>query len=275
MRMTPLRAAALALALAASHAALAGCITTPTTKIEQGQVMTTGKEAYDTFFEAVRTTREEAMKAEAQAAEARAALCRSLGLTPDASADATLEAARARAAKLREGGVLLHLQLTPEVKLVRATGRAKVNEEDQGVLTAVEESAKGSLAVSKQLSGLSGRAGELDKKRSTLEQELQAAFADVSGAQRRDVQRELEASARVLEEAANAGDKHAGLASKFVLDLASAVETGGAAGAGRKAPGRPAARPRGGGKPAAGTGSRPPPAQPPKPKPSGGDDFEP
>jgi hypothetical protein len=274
MRMTSLRAAALAFALAASHAALAGCITTPATKIEQGQVMTTGKEAYDTFFEAVRATREEATKAEAQATEARAALCRSLGLTPDANADATLEAARARAAKLREGGVLLHLQLTPEVKLVRATGRAKVNEEDQGVLTAVEESAKGSLAVSKQLSGLSGRAAELDKKRSTLEQELQAAFADVSGAQRRDVQRELEAAARVLDEAANAGDKHAGLASKFVLDLATAVETGGAAAAPRKPPGRPAARPSGGGK-APGAASRPPPAQPPKPKPSGGDDFEP
>jgi hypothetical protein len=272
----PLRAAAIALALAALPAALTSCIVTPTSQIEQGQAISTGNEAYDAFLQAVRATREEAIKAEAQAADARAELCRSLGLEQGASAAATLEAARARAAKLREGGVLLHLQITPEVKLIRASGRAKIDDADQGVLTAVEESAKSSLAVSKQLSGLADRAAELEKKRSALEQETEAAFADASGARRRDVRRELEASARVLAEAANAGDKQAGLASKFVLDLAVAVETG--AGAGPRAPaGRPSARPRGGGKPAR-TGAGTPttkPAQPPKPKPAGGDDFEP
>lgn len=275
MMSTIARAAALA-ALALATPACFLFSSTPLTEIEQGRTMTTGKAPYDSFFQEVRAAHEEASKAESQAQGARAGLSRALGLAESADAAAALDAARARAAKLKDGGVLLHLQITPEVKVVSAVGKkARLADEDKGVLTAVEESAKSSLTASKQLMALAGRAAELDRKRASLEQELGTAFADVSGAQRHDVQRELDAAGRLLSEARGAGDLHAALTSKFVLDLAVAVETGAAAGAPRDGKKRPA----GGGAAARPAGGRPagaPPAQPPKPKPAGGgDDFEP
>lgn len=279
MMSTIARAAVLA-ALALATPACFLFSSAPLTEIEQGRTMTTGKAPYDTFFQEVRAMHEEASKAESQAQGVRAGLSRALGIAESASSAAALDAARARAAKLKDGGVLLHLQITPEVKLVSATGKkGKLADEDKGVLTAVEESAKGSLTVSKQLMDLAGRAAGLDKKRASLEQELEAAFADASGAQRRDVQRELEAAGRLLSEARDAGDHHAALTSKFVLDLAMAVETGAAPGATRDEKKRPGGRPAGGASAARPAGGRPagtPPAQPPKPKPAGGgDDFEP
>jgi len=280
------RAAALALAvLAPATVALPGCFLfakdTTASRIEQGEAVTTGKEPYDAFFAAVRAAREESRKAEAQAAEARVSLSRSLGLQDTATASAALEAARARATKLLEGGVRLHLQITPEVKLISGVGRrTRLEDADKPVLTALEESAQGSLAISKKLSETASRTAELEKQRSALAGEADKAFADAPEGKRRDIMRELEAAARVIADASKTNGDQAARASKFVLDLAMAIETGGADG--KRAPGGPAARPQGGGRSGAGTSagastSRPatPPSKP-APKPAGGgDDFEP
>ncbi|MCC6556304.1 MAG: hypothetical protein IT372_25365 [Polyangiaceae bacterium] len=275
----PARCRALLLALALLPPLASGCATTRVSRsqIEQGQAITTGKEPFDAFFQAVRTVREEALKAEDDAAGARAGATRMLGLSSTASAGEAIAAARARAAKLREAGVTLHLDLTPEPRLVSASGKVKIDASVRTVLDALEESAKGSLAVSRKLDELAARASELQKQRRALEAESPSAFTD---AKRRDeVKREIAAAERVLAEAADQSSKQAALASKFALDLAQAVETGAGAGdARRPASSRPAAaKPAPGGRKPPPSGARPAaPPPPPRPKPSGGgDDFEP
>lgn len=257
------RALALALTLLPPLAPALGCASTQGSQIEQGQAITTGKEPYDTFFQAVRDLRKEALTAESETASARSGAARALGIKGEADASAAIEAARAMAAKLRDEGVLLHLELTPEAKLVSANGKVKIKEEDRGVLDALEASARSSLAASRGLDELAGRAVELQKKRSALLAQSQAAFSDAP--ERGDeVNREMAAAERVLAEATDLTRKHAALASKFALDLAFSLETG------ASEPRRPGGRkgPASGDRPAA-----PAPAKPPKP--AGGDDFEP
>ncbi|AKT43428.1 hypothetical protein [Chondromyces crocatus] len=258
-------------ALSLALGAVTGCSTPSRTRIEQGSQVTTGSAPYDAFFQEVLATHEETREAETLASGARAGLSRSLGLQEAASREVVLDAARARAAKLREEGVLLHLQLTPEVKVVRAGGKKGLDDDGKEILDALEASAKGGLSVSKQLDQLASRVTELERKRAELDQELSMAFASAPSSQRREVQRELDAAGKVLAEAKEGTDLQAALVSKFVLDLAIAVETGASPGEARGDTKRSGARPTG--RPAPRRGG-PPAAQPP-PKPAGGsDDFE-
>ncbi|WP_159397827.1 hypothetical protein [Sorangium cellulosum] len=275
-RARRLRAAALALLLAAAHAPLLGACAAQASQLEQGRALRTGKPPYDEFFEAARALREESLRAEELAGAARVELARALGLDPRAAGDAALvdEAARARAAELRASGVALHVDLVPEARLVRG-GRA-LGAEDRSLIEAVEACLKSSLAASKKLGELSKRAAELEKKRAELAAESTEALAD--DPRYREVKRELEAAERVLAESGALADRHAGKASKLVLDLVLAIDAGaGAVPARRSAASRAPARPAAAGAKApsrrggsAGAAPKPPP-QPPR----GGDDFDP
>lgn len=262
MRTLSIAAITLSLALPGCFASLSSS----SSQIEQGQAITTGKEPYDAFLEAVRGVREESLSAETEAAGAREEVTKSLGLPGEASAREAVEATRARAAKLKEGGVLLHLEIIPEAKVVKAARRSKIGADDQKLFDALEASVKRSLEVSKKLGELAARVAELRKKRDALASDLETAFSD-DRSHRGEMKRELEGADRVLSEAMNLSDKHAGLASKFAIDLALAIETG----AGQR---RGASRSRSRGRQ---PGRTRPPAAAAKPpaKPSGGDDFEP
>ncbi|WP_437620816.1 hypothetical protein [Sorangium sp. So ce1151] len=272
-----LRGAALALLLVAPHAPLLVACGAQVSQLEQGRAIRTGKQPYDEFFEAARALREESLKAEELAGEAQGELARALGLDPRSTGDATLEATRARAAKLREAGVVLRVELVPEARLVSARGGRALDAEDRSVIEAVEVSLKGSLAASKQLSELSRRAAELEKKRASLAATSDEALA--SDPQRREVKRELEAAERVLAEAGAVADRHAGRASKLALDLVLAFDSG-AAPAPRRATSRPSPRQPAGsarGSPQRGSsaGAAPRPPKPPPPPSHDGDDFDP
>jgi hypothetical protein len=261
-----IRVAAFAMALLAP--ALGGCVT-QTTQIEQGRAISTGKQPYDQFFEAVRALREASLHAKQEVVDARANLARTLGLDARVDAEAAVEAAHARAGKLRESGVLLHLELTPDAKLVSTKGRGAVQRDEKDVIEAVEASVKTSLVVSQRLGEISKRAAELESKRSALRAESDVIFAN--DPKRRQVARELAAAGPVLTEAGALGDRYAGIASKFVLDLAHAVETG--ADPGSSGPASRAATPRG--SPRRPIGSAAAPKRGPAPQQRGGDDFDP
>ncbi|WP_437673336.1 hypothetical protein [Sorangium sp. So ce131] len=270
-----LRAAALALLLAAPQAPLLGACAAQTSQLEQGRALRTGNPPYDEFFEAARALREESLKAEEHAGAARAELARALGLDPGAAGDAAaLEVTRARAADLRASGVALHVELVPEARLVSARGGRALGAEDRSLIEAIEACLKSSLAASKRLGELSMRAVELEKKRAALAAESTKALAD--DPRRRQVKREIEAAEQVLAESGALADRHAGKASKLVLDLVLAVDTGaGAAPARRSAASRAPARPSAPGAKApsrrgSGAGAAPKP-----PPPRGGDDFDP
>lgn len=267
-------ASALLVALGLSGAA---CLPAKPTRIQQGQAVTTGNAAYDKFFQQVLDARADAAKAEKDTEEAQTELARSLGLDPKTAApDEILERIAEQAKKLRDKGVLLHLNLTPEAELV-STVKRPLEPSGEDIVKAVEASAKQWLALIKRTDKLSIRAASLQKQRNDL---LNRAPGEL-GPGSDDVVRELEASQAVLDDVASRGSEQAGASSKFILALAAAVETGGVGGKGApRVATTPPAKSGGGGKPqgkapSSSSGPTSPasvPARKPKPK---SDDFEP
>jgi len=275
--------------------------------VEQGEAYSTGNADYDAFFKEVVETHALAQKAQDEQGAAREPLTKALGLKAKADVEETVEAAQTRAKKLHDSGVSLHLQLTPEPRMLAVQGGAPIGSDGEELIKAVEESTRTSIELSKKLGALPDKCAELEKKRADLRARSQEAFKAERPVKRREIDRELDAAADVLADASSQSTKYAGNASKFVLDLARAVETGGAAAAlaeasakartaavaptVKPAPGRwrgapppkpgasatpPPTPPKG--IPPRGTAAAerptPPPARPTKPA-SGGDDFEP
>ncbi|WP_437732296.1 hypothetical protein [Sorangium sp. So ce1335] len=270
-----LRAAALALLLVATQAPLLAACAAQPSQLEQGRALRTGRQPYDELFQATRELREASLKAEELAGAGQAELARALGLDPRSGGDATLEATRARAAKLRASGVRLRVELVPEARLVSARGGRSLDEDDRKLIEALEASLKSSVAASKQLGELSRRAAELEKMRASLAATSAEALA--GDPRRREVKRELEAAERVLAEASALAERHAGRASKLALDLVLALDTvAGPARRGAPAQRPPPRRPAGSAKAPPQRGSTAGDAPKPPPPPShDGDDFDP
>ncbi len=286
MRMTHVHRVVLAALL------LAGC-GGPEPRVARGEAITTGNMAYDDFFNAVRDLRAEALEAPKDERAPYAKLTRVLGLDPASPASQTVGESGARAKKLaQEHGVQMHLELAPEARLIAAKGKGDPGRDADALVKAMEEAARSSLDMRRRLESLAARAGDLEKRRVDLRAEAPAAFREASTSTRAEVLAELDAAAAVLEASGDAANRSAGAVSRFVVDLAQAVETGGAAAApdaGRsgRGPRRPAATaptspppvavasaPPKPARPAAAPGPAPSPP-PKKKKPKGGDDFEP
>lgn len=263
----------------------AGCAT-PSARITLGQVYATGNAPFDQFFNEVCEVRTEALAAEGAERASHAPLIQALGLEPQTPSAEAVDVVAARAKKLRDAGVLLHLEITPEPKLLVAKGRSDLGPEGDVLLKSMEGAARTSLDTRKRLAELLARTRTLMKRRIELRAEAPAAFRAAPQARRDDIIVELDAAAEVLAHAADAADQVAGAASKFAIELAQAVETG-AEQPGRQ--GHAAAPPRKQGQAVAGPppvkrpapsaasppAAAPPAAAPPHKKPKGGDDFEP
>ncbi|MEO5726114.1 MAG: hypothetical protein ABI134_29865 [Byssovorax sp.] len=278
----------------------AGCAK-PSPRVARGQAVATGQATYDDFFQAVLTLRAEGQKAREDAAEARAALIAMLGLEAKASVTLAVSEAELRAKKLREAGVVFHVDLVPDARVVAAKAKGVVNLEADDLAKAAEASTKSAITLSQRLGAVSARAAELEKIRTDLRAQAPATFRSEPQARRDEITLELDASAAVLTEASDSGERWGGVAAKFALDLARALETSGGADASPGKPGKgvapkpptppppvvaatrppppspakapepaPAKKP-----PAAAPAPAPAPAKPPAKKPKGGDDFEP
>lgn len=249
-------AAVLACALACGLACGAAACAAPaaSTRIERGEKVTTGDQAFDAFFREVEEVKAEAEKTGADAAAAAKPLTDAIGAPSKGTPPP--EVVRAEAKKLQIDGTLLHLDLVPEAKLVTS---AKLDEPSEKILEGAEQAAKGSLAVARRGAEILLRIADLERRRVELVDKAKLVFTDAT--QRSAVSLELVAAAGVLETARQAAEKHAGAASRLALDLAVAMETGAGSGAtARKPIARPGARP-------GGTGV----SAPAKPK---GDDFD-
>lgn len=277
----------------------------PSPRVARGQTVATGQATYDDFFQAVLTLRAEGQKARDDAAEARAALIAMLGLETKASVTLAVSEAELRAKKLREAGVVFHVDLVPDARVVAAKAKGVVNLEADDLARAAEASTKSAITLSQRLGAVSARAAELERIRTDLRAQAPATFRSEPQARRDEITLELDASAAVLTEASDSGERWGGVAAKFALDLARALETSGAAaGTSDASPGKPAKGaapkpppppppvvaatrppPPGPAKapepapakkpPAAAPAPAKPAAPPPTKKPKGGDDFEP
>jgi hypothetical protein len=250
--------------LALGLAALLGACVPSVARVEKGEVVETGETDYDAFFQDVHDVSKQAENGESDLRDTKARLTEALGAADEA---ALVEAASKRAETLKGEGVLLHLALTPEPKLV-VTGGA----EKPAALRAVERAAKEALLLVKSAEELASRTAALEATRRELSGRASSAFGKDAKMASGDVLRELTAAANVLEKAASSGERVAGASAKLALDLARALETGAAVAEAR--PPEQAKKPRwsGGGRAPAGGGAAKP-AAPKKPKPA--DDFEP
>ncbi|WP_170319442.1 hypothetical protein [Polyangium spumosum] len=262
MRVSSWRGIAASVVVAASLSTLAGCGPS-LSQIEQGKAITTKEPTLDEFLKSVVALRGEVDRAEGDRKAARAELVKALGLAETADASEALEAATKKAKALDEAGTALHLELTPDAKLlVLVQKRGKKTEDPEALAKAVEASVKASLDVARRMGELEQRARFLDTKRT----ELSTTPAAKSG----DAARELEGARIVLADLRARATSEAGLASSFVVGLAMALETGAAETALAKFTGK-STRPRYGG----GGGGAAPAGGSPAPKPKPSDDFEP
>jgi hypothetical protein len=288
-----LRRAILAGVLGATSA---GCAA-PAPHVAQGEAFTTGNPTFDDFFTAVREVRAEALAAPKDEEAAHAGLIKALGLEPTALTAMALDETGLRAKKLKDKGILLHLEISPDTKLIAVRGKADLGPDGEALLRAMEDAARTSLEMQKRLAAVAARAVELEKRRVDLRGEAPAAFRDDKQAKRDEIITELDAAKGVLADAGTGASQAAGAAARFVVELVQAAETGGGAmldpgrlARAKKVPGvvgAPAALPvktASGPAPAAGGGRAAPapktaapaaPAPPPQKKPKGGDDFEP
>lgn len=278
-----------------------GCVK-PTPRMAQGQPYSTGQSRYDDFFTAVLALRAEGQKAREDEAATRAALTTMLGLEAKATATLAVGEAEQRAKKLHDAGIAFHVDLVPEAKVVTAKARGVVNLEAEDLAKAAEASTKSAITLSQRLDAVMARAAELEKTRADLRAQAPVTFRGEPQTRRDEITMELDAAAAVLTEASDAGERWGGVAAKFALDLARALEaSNGVAGPGDVASGKVAKGPAAKPPPRDAVAARPPPptplpatAQPspapakkppaaapaaPKPpppkKPKGGDDFEP
>ncbi len=277
-----------------------GCVK-PVPHLAQGLAYTTGQGTYDDFFAAVLTLRAEGQKAREDEATTRAALTSMLGLEAKASATLAVSEAESRAKKLRDAGIAFHVDLVPETKVVTAKAKGVANVEADDLAQAAEASTKSALTLSQRLGAVSARAAELEKIRTDLRAQAPSTFRGEPQARRDEITMELDASAAVLTEASDAGERWGGVAAKFAIDLARALESSSVgmpdptpvkavkspgpkppahdavavrpptpAGATSTAPSPPPAK-----KPPPAAVKPPPAAKPAGKKPKGGDDFEP
>lgn len=295
--------------LAAAVTAIAlslGCAA-PAPLIVRGEALTTGNTTYDDFFVAVRQARSEAIAAATDEEASHAGLMKALGLEAAAKRAAAVDASAQRAKKLSESGVLVHLEIAPEARILTARAKAELGADGEAMLRAVEEAARSSQEMRKRFAAVAARAAELQKRRVELLAKAMADFREHPPAKREQVVLELDATKAVLDDAVDKANLAAGAAARFVLDLAAAVETGAEEAAAKSAkagPGKrsamtlqplgpssgavaaaPAAKAaaaphKGAGAPAKAAAApakaaAAPAAPPPKKKAKGGDDFEP
>lgn len=287
MRMSRLercvRAARSVMAAVALMAGATACLST-TSRIERGEAVATGNASYDEFFRQVNDTRAQAEAAKKEVAEARAPLAKALQLS---ASNATIEEIAAQTAerskKLRQRGVLLHLDIAPDPKVAPLSGKG-LDPLGDDLVKATQDSAQRSLAAARRLDDLAARAARLQRTRAELLEGVHAAL----GSQANDVARELEAAEGVLSSAASLSLKQAGTAARFLIVIADAIErdpanatskSASSAAPSAKSANKPQgkwtgrAAPSGGAKtPAAAPAAPATPAPKPPPK---GDDFEP
>lgn len=260
----------LALAMVMSAAAgFVGCIPPQSSHLLAGQKYSTGQERYDAFFSSVAEIRARTENLEGER-PLRAKVATAVGLPDSAKLQETIDAAKAKSADLKKDGGRFYVVVATEPKLILKTG-SEDGKAATEFASAVEGAIKAGIQRSNELEAIAKEAAELESGVEPLEKELETAFPDLS--QRDEVKVELAASKEILERAKLKAGTESGQALRFVVLLASAVDSGAAEllamEASQKKAEPPKPQPRWRGKPGAVGAAKP--AGKPKPK----QDFDP
>lgn len=205
---------------------LTGCAgTTGSSRLARGENYTSGQERYDSFFQSVSDLKFRADNAQGDS-ELRKKLAKAVGLGEGAKRDEAIEAARTKSEALKKDGGKFFVVVAPQPKLIvkKGTDEAKGTED---FAKAVEELIKQGIARSDELDGMAREASALEDALGPLKSEVAQSFSDSST--REQVELELEAAKSLIDASRLRAEGESGRALRFVVLLASAVDSGAAA----------------------------------------------
>jgi len=219
--MRQLTRALAVIALVVSHAA---CLPPQKSQLLEGQKYTSGQEKYDTFFASVAEIRARTENLEGER-PLRSKVALAVGLTDSAKLTETIEAAKERSNELKKDGGRFYVVVATEPKLILKKG-SEENKNATEFASAVEGAIKAGIQRSNELETIAKEAADLEQALPGLEQDVETSFPDA--AQRDQVKVELDASKEILELAKLRAGTESGQALRFVVLLASAVDSGAA-----------------------------------------------
>ena len=208
-----------------ASAALAGCLgaVPGKSRIASGDTYSSGDQKFDDFFTDVSNIRYRSDEANGDKT-LREKIAKSVGIDGDSPRDETIAKARAKSDDLKKNGGKFFVVVAPQPKLVLKNG-AEENPNAAAFAKTVEDVIREGIETSENLDGLSKEAHELEKKIDGLKDSL----SSFEGEKRVEVERELDGAAEVLQKARLRAEGEAGRALRFVVLLASAVDSGAAA----------------------------------------------
>lgn len=244
----------LKLSVIAFALALGACATAPTSYLLKGEAYSSGQEKYDSFFGSVTDLQTRAKEAQGDD-PLRKSVALAVGLPESAKLEEAIDGAKSRSFELKKDGSRFFVVVAREPKLIVKRG-AEENKDAAAFAKTIEDAIKSGIERGDQLDGLAREAVALEQTLTGLEQDVETSFPDV--AKRDQVKLELVAAKEMLENSRLRAGNESGRALRFVVLLASAVDSGAAAellameaGASSKTPktfkGKPG---KGGGKPA-------------------------
>ena len=211
-------------ALVAALVCAPGCVGAQKSFLLEGQQYSSGQERYDTFFASVAELRSRTENLEGER-PLRAKVATAVGLTDSAKLSETIEAAKARSADLKKDGGRFYVVVATEPKLIVKKG-SEENKEATEFAKAVESAIKAGIQRSNELEAIAKEAADLEANVATLEGEVDTTFTEAAA--RDQVKVELAASKEILERAKLKAGTESGQALRFVVLLASAVDSGAA-----------------------------------------------
>jgi len=212
-------------ALVLASALEVGCFGGPPSHLAKGEAYTSGKEKYDTFFASVKELRSKADEAEGEA-PIRKKVAVAVGLQEDAKLEDTIDAAKSRSNELKKDGGRFFVVVAPEPKLILKKG-AEENKDAATFAQTIEDAIKQGIQRGDELDGLAREAASLEQTQATLDKDVEVAFKDSE--EKEQVKVELVAAKDILERSRLRAGNESGRALRFVVLLASAVDSGAAA----------------------------------------------
>ncbi|NUP07027.1 MAG: hypothetical protein HOW73_13315 [Polyangiaceae bacterium] len=196
-----------------------------TSHLAKGEEYKSGQEKYDTFFASVTELRGKTNDAKGES-DLRKQVAEAVGLPASAKLEDTLDAAKTRSNELKKDGGRFFVVVAPEPKLIVKKG-VEENKDATAFAKTIEDAIKQGIQRGDELDGLAREAANLEETLSSLEKELDASFADTST--KDQVKLELDAARELLENSRLRAGSESGQALRFVVLLASAVDSGAAA----------------------------------------------
>lgn len=215
----------LSLVIAMMGAASSGCLGQTSSHLMAGEAYTSGEEKYDTFFTAVADLRKRADDAQGEK-PLREKVAEAVGLTSSAKLEDIIDAAKSRSNELKKDGGRFFVIVAPEPKLILKKG-GEENKDAAAFAKTIEDAIKQGISRGDDLDGLAREASTLELTLETLVSELDSTFKDSS--KKSQVKIELDASKELLERSRLRAGNESGRALRFVVLLASAVDSGAAA----------------------------------------------